>query len=305
MRGKKGSYYDGGHRVPFFLRWPAGELTGARDIDELTLHVDILPTLIDLCKLQYDTSQKFDGRSLGPLLRSELSQFPDDRVHFLQYRQSTDPPEKWTNAIITRQWRLVYGHELYDIKTDPQQQHDVSDQYPGIVHTLRAAHERWWEEIEPGLAEYCPISIGNTAENPTRLDAMDVMGDVAWHQTHIVLAKKSTGRWMVDVEQPGTYRFYLRRWPAEIDLPIHAAVSPEEAQELIYAGDRGACTIIQPAYALLKLFEIELQHPVQPEEKNSEFTIEVTQAGITPLEAWFIDENGQHQGAYYVYIERL
>jgi arylsulfatase A-like enzyme len=47
--GGKGSEYDGGHRVPFFLRWPAGDLTEGRDVTPITAHVDVLPTLIDLC----------------------------------------------------------------------------------------------------------------------------------------------------------------------------------------------------------------------------------------------------------------
>ena len=48
MRGIKGSEYDGGHRVPCFFRWP-GHLPGGKDVDAVTAHIDILPTLIDLC----------------------------------------------------------------------------------------------------------------------------------------------------------------------------------------------------------------------------------------------------------------
>ena len=51
MRGRKGSPYEGGHRVPCFLHWPAGKLTGGRDVDGLSAHLDLLPTLIDLCGL--------------------------------------------------------------------------------------------------------------------------------------------------------------------------------------------------------------------------------------------------------------
>ena len=82
------------------------------------------------------------------------------------------------------------------------------------------------------LEQLCPISLGNDAENPTGLDAMDVLGDVAWNQTAIASAQKSTGRWCVDVEQAGTYRFRLRRWPEELELPLDEAISPEEGQEL-------------------------------------------------------------------------
>lgn len=45
MRGRKASNYDDGHRVPFFIYWPGGQLTGGRDVDRLTAHFDLLPTL--------------------------------------------------------------------------------------------------------------------------------------------------------------------------------------------------------------------------------------------------------------------
>ncbi|MBM4081115.1 MAG: arylsulfatase, partial [Planctomycetes bacterium] len=119
MRGKKGSYYDGGHRVPFLVRWPAGGLNGGRDIAEMSLHIDLLPTFIDLCGLKPPPGVVFDGLSLAPLLRGERAALPGDRFEFVQYRQSTEAPDKWTNAVMTRRWRLVRGQELYDIKADP------------------------------------------------------------------------------------------------------------------------------------------------------------------------------------------
>src|SRR5690606_15740514 len=52
MRGRKGSEYDGGHRVPFAIRWPAG-LPGDRNLDQLLAHIDVLPTLVDLAGLRF------------------------------------------------------------------------------------------------------------------------------------------------------------------------------------------------------------------------------------------------------------
>jgi arylsulfatase A-like enzyme len=62
MTGKKSAYHDGGHRVPFFLRWPAGDMQGGRDIGTLAAHVDVMPTLIDICELKQSTAT-FDGKS--------------------------------------------------------------------------------------------------------------------------------------------------------------------------------------------------------------------------------------------------
>ncbi len=308
MRGKKWSYYDGGHRVPFFLRWPGGGLGGGRgggrDVDEMSLHIDVLPTFIDLCGLAAPDVD-FDGRSFAPLLRGDRTSLPGDRVHFLQYRQDTVPPEKWTNAVMTRRWRLVRGKELYDIKADPEQRQDVAADHPGEVKRLRSAHDAWWDEISPGLETYCPITLGDPAENPARLCAMDVLGDVAWHQTHITQAKESTGTWAVEIARPGRYRFSLRRWPAERDLAIDGLIPPEEARTLIYAPEDARSEAIRPALARLLLFDEERSEPLESGDKTAEFSLAIRRTGTTVLNASFIDENGDIQGAYYVDVERL
>jgi len=305
MRGKKGSFYDGGHRVPFFIRWGAGGLTGGRDVTEMALDVDLLPTFIDLCRLPRPEGVSFDGTSVAALLRGRRDRLDDDRVHFLQNRQSTEPPPKWHGAIMTRRWRLIGGEELYDMADDPGQRRDVADRRPDVVARLREAFEAWYAEIEPHLSEYCPIVIGSDMENPTRLDAMDVMGDVAWHQTHIVLAQKSTGRWTVEVDRPGRYQFRLRRWPEELDLPIDAGVSPEEARRHIHATDDGAHNTMHPTAARLRLFDSEQTQPVAPGEKEATFEMEVDRTGVTTLDAWFRGDDGEERGAYYVYVQRF
>ena len=306
MRGKKGSYYDGGHRVPFFIRWPKADITGGTDIDEIGLHVDVLPTLIDLCGLDGPQGVAFDGTSLSPLLLEGQAKLPDDRVHFLQYRQYTEIPEMWTNAVITRQWRLVRGEELFDIKQDPGQRTDVASQFPDIVSRLRQAHEAWWAEISPRLTEYCPISIGHDAENPTRLCSMDVLGDVAWNQGHILAAQKSTGKWAVDVDRPGDYRFSLRRWPEELDLPIDAELSDEQADQIApFQKDQLPVRTMSPRSARLGLFGEEQTVGVDPGQREAVFDRTIDQSGTTQLEGWFTDESGDDCGAYYVSVERL
>jgi len=304
MRGRKGSYYDGGHHVPFFIRWPNGNIQGGHNINEMILHIDLLPTFIELCELNIPNGVKFDGISVAGLLTGTKDSLPD-RVHFLQYRQNTNPPEKWTNAVMTKKWRLVRGNELYNIKVDPEQRNNIAEEHPQVVEQLRKAHEKWWDEVNPSLNQYCPITLGNDAENPTRLDAMDVMGDVAWNQGHIILAKKSTGRWTVDVEKTGKYRFSLRRWPEELGLPIDTCISPEEAQKNIYTYETEKYNTIKPVSALLKIFNHENILSVGQGDKEVTFEILIEETGITQLEAWFIDGNEKRQGAYYIYVERV
>ncbi|MBI3854861.1 MAG: arylsulfatase, partial [Planctomycetes bacterium] len=79
MRGKKIDLYDGGHRVPCFIRWPAGGLRPPGDIADLTVVQDILPTLLDLCGVKANLAGA-SGVSLAPLLRGEPMMKLADRM---------------------------------------------------------------------------------------------------------------------------------------------------------------------------------------------------------------------------------
>ncbi len=105
MRAFKGSEYDGGHRVPCFIRWP-GTLTGGRDVSKVTAHIDLLPTLIDLCSLKKPDKVEFDGKSLRQLLANDKPDWPE-RTLFV-HSQRIDHPEKWRKSALscmTDRWR--------------------------------------------------------------------------------------------------------------------------------------------------------------------------------------------------------
>ncbi|RMD85220.1 MAG: Cerebroside-sulfatase, partial [Lentisphaerae bacterium] len=148
MRGKKGSFYDGGHRVPFFLRWANGELVD-RDIYDLLDHTDLFPSFISLCQLSLPREVEFDGLDVSPTLSGKKQEELRERVCFVQNRQATEAPLKWHNLVMTPEWRLIHGKELYHIKTDPGQNRDLAAQYPEVVERLRQAHEAWWERVDP------------------------------------------------------------------------------------------------------------------------------------------------------------
>ncbi|MFO7945248.1 MAG: Cerebroside-sulfatase, partial [Armatimonadota bacterium] len=175
--------------------------------------------------------------------------------------------------------------------SDPGQTIDVAEHYPDVVRRLRLAHEERWNEVRPLLDEYCPISIGADEENPTRLNAMDVMGDVAWNQPHIRAAQRSTGRWAVEVEKAGHYTFELQRWPKELGLPIDAELQEMES------------SAIHPSRARLSVGHFEATTEVPEGAESVTFEADL-QPGRADLDAWFINDDDEERGAYYVYIER-
>jgi arylsulfatase A-like enzyme len=290
MRGAKGSLFDGGHRVPCFIRWPGGGLEGGHDVDTLTAHVDLLPTLVEFCRLKEPGGFPLDGRSLAPLLRGETVRWPD-RALFVQYRQSADPPTMWRGAVMTQQWRLIGGRRLYDIQADPGQRDDVAAEHPKVVARLRKAYQAWWEGASKRFDEYCRIVLGSEQENPARLTAFDWHTRTPWNQGHIRAGMAANGFWAVDVARAGEYEFALRRWPPEIDVPITAAVDGGKA--------------IDATRARLTIADVDETKTIPAEATEVRFRVKLN-AGPAKLQTWLVDgDSGDSRGAYYVLVSRL
>jgi arylsulfatase A-like enzyme len=153
MRGSKGGPYQGGTRVPAFFRWQ-GVLRAGADVDKLAAHIDLFSTLAELAGAQIPAGIKLDGRSLVPLLQDPHADWPDRYifVHQGRWPRGQAAQSKYQNcAVRNSRFRLVNNKELYDIKNDPGETTNVIAQYPEVVEEMRAAYDRWWEEILPAL----------------------------------------------------------------------------------------------------------------------------------------------------------
>ncbi len=306
MRGLKGSQYEGGHRVPCFLRWPAGDIKGGKDVKQLTAHVDLIPTFMDLLGLEMKEKLKLDGTVISPLLRGEEG---DDRFAervIITDTQRDEWPEKWKkSATMQGKWRLINQDELYDISLDPSQHNNIAAEHPEKVEALQKAYEAWWAELEPGFQKLSRALIG---ENESSImlyghDWHDIVdnfgnkGDAAWHQNHIRNARLVNGDWAVEIAQAGTYEFELWRWPEETNLPIGADL-PEKAAvpggKTIPAGQALAIKT-----AGIQIADQEMTKAVPADAKSISFQLEL-EAGPTLLKTFFEGEGDLRLGAYYV-----
>jgi arylsulfatase A-like enzyme len=205
MRGLKGSVYQGGIRVPCFVRWP-GMIDPGTTVDRIAAHIDLLPTLLELAGASVPDS--IDGHSLLPLLRGTSSNWPD-RTLFTQWHRGEAPEPFRNSAVRTQQWKLVDGKELYDIQSDPGEKRDLAFTQPDRVQHLRASYRRWFADVS-GTRGYAPprIAIGTPEENPVVLTRQDWRGSRAgWDPT-------SVGHWEVDVRRPGKYSIRVDMDPA-------------------------------------------------------------------------------------------
>ncbi len=309
MRGTKGSEYDGGHRVPFFIHWPRGGLSGGRDVDRLAAHVDVLPTLLELCGIPMPPSIAFDGTSLKPLLAGPPPEEWPDRI-LVTDSQRLRHPVKWRkSSVMTQQYRMINGKELYDIGEDPGQQHDIAGAHPEVMERLRSFYEAWWEELEPTFERTVESYLGHPRSPEVRLTCHDWItdGSTPWNQRAIRSAARApnvTGFWPVRIVEEGDYEVELRRWPREIDHPIAAGLPPGED----VPGERAFRAVPGVAFpavkASLKLGGMHLEMDVAAEASSVSFRLPL-QAGSDRLVGRFHDEEGNAMGAYYAYVKLL
>jgi arylsulfatase len=301
MRAQKIGLYDGGHRVPCFLRWPNGGLRGPGDVGALTTCQDLLPTLTELCGLSLPAGARFDGLSLAKLFRGEVERLPERMVVVQFSRMDVPEPKQGDAAVLWDRWRLIKEDELYDIGSDPGQKTDVARTHPEVVARMRAYYARWWSEVATRVNELSRIPVGSDAQDPTLLSACDWQ-DVFLDQSRQVrqgLAR--SGAWGLAVERAGVYEIALRRWPVEADLPI-AAGAPEHRVE---DGTYPAGVALPIARARLRIGAVEQARPVGALDKAVTFRVGL-EAGNTQLQTWFDDAEGRELcGAYYVYLHRV
>jgi len=303
MRGHKTEYYEGGHRVPCFIRWPAGKLRSAGDVADLTQSQDVLPTLVELCGLTKPSEATFDGQSLAKLLRGQPQAELDGRKLVVQYGiwQEYLGPTKWNCAVMCDKWRLVGGKELYNIKTDPGQSHDLAEGNPKLVATLREHYEAWWAKTEPLAREFQPIHLGTEHESPTYLGSQDWVAPNTSNAPSIREGIQQNGPWHVLAVRAGTYEFALQRWPREANAGVTESVPAFKGK----LGEYKAGVALPIAKARLKVADCDESQPVGAGDKAVVFRVKLP-AGRTTLQTWFYDAAGRELcGAYYVYVTRL
>jgi hypothetical protein len=302
MRGLKGSEYNGGHRVPFFIHWRDGDLNVGRDVDQITSYTDVLPTLIELCGLD-GPSVDYDGTSIVPLLSEKGSDWTE-RIVITDTQREDLPVKGKRSAVMTDTWHLIRGEELYNMDTDPGQTTNVALEHPEIVKKLRDAYEFWWEDISVDFDEYCEIIIDNKKENPVCIRSHDwhSTGVPPWNQRQIRSGMLGNGFWVLDVAEAGTYEFALRRWPVETGLPLNGSLPPGEA---VPGGvPQPAGVSLQFTKARIQVGEEEKSTRVDPDQQDVRFSFDLN-PGEFNMQTWLEDKEGTSRGAYYVYVRKL
>ncbi|MEZ7985009.1 MAG: arylsulfatase [Pseudomonadales bacterium] len=301
MRGFKASVYEGGHRVPLFIHWPEGNLGEPRDIDTLSAHFDLMPTLLDAANIR--SPKSVDGISLLSLMQASVE--PKPRTLFVTNQRVDIPSIERPTVVMTDRWRYVMDGEnnlaeLFDIEKDPAQTTDVKAQHPKVVKKLEKAFDRWWRSVtKQGFARQ-RIIVGNSNENPVRLTSMD------WMEA------TSTGEvpWFPGFQRPED-SFYPASWIGREasfrPLPwyINAETSGQYQVDL-YLKDQSAAAPIARKYALLEINGERQVVSVKRLASGVAFDVQLKQGPIT-MKGWFADDKAGQKNtvpAFYAYVNK-
>lgn len=282
MRGWKGSAWDGGHRVPCFWHWPKGNLTGGRDVTELSAHIDVLPTLVNLLELEKPEGPIVDGLPLTQPLQGVQEEIWPDRTLFVHVQRAFLPP-KWDNsACMNQKWRLVDGKQLYDIQADPGQKTDIAADQPKVVEKLRSDYETWWASLKTDMEQTSRFHIGGK-ENPMTLMSHDWLmpgkEQAAWNQKHVLRGDLINGPWAFDVKKAGEYEITLYRWPAQLNKAMDCV------KARLTIGEFDNSQVIEKS-AIKATFQVKLE------------------AGPVMLKTWLTRADEKEHGAYFVEVKR-
>ena len=178
LRGRKGSTWEGGVRVPFLARWP-GRVPAGKTISGVGSAMDMVPTLARLCGAELPAAP-LDGIDIWPMLsgktgeveREVLLHFDDVHVQCARWKQWKLHVARYNTA---RYYPAPSGGvinlplaspELYNLETDPDESFDVAPENPQVVKEILARLERVMATLpEPIRLAYAETKASKTARS--------------------------------------------------------------------------------------------------------------------------------------------
>ena len=314
LRAKKGSHYDGGHRVPCFIRWPNGAMGGGdgREIGSLTAVADLFPTFVELFDLNRpEGGQPIHGSSWKTMFLDQ-----DDALEtrtwivdtqrkkdLIKWHKSSVMQDQVVDGKISHKWRLTRQNaqsefELYDVINDRAQENNVLAKHPEVVKELKSHYEEWWQEISSQTNDYCPAVIGVQPETILYSHDWITKNGSPWHQNNVLNGNPGSGISAVRFAKAGRYRVELRRWPREDGGAIDGRDSK---------GRGTAHKIVKATLAIKGVGDWETAVPSGENHAAFEVDIEADhEAKDTTLKTTLVDDTGKVvTGAFYVYISEL
>ena len=161
FRGWKLTNFEGGLRVPLFVKWPKQVAAGAR-VKKPVAHIDLMPTLVAAADAKMPQSLKIDGVDILPLATGREGAAWDRKTLFWQ--------SGYYRVVRHEDWKLQVSDNpkkawLFNLANDPTEQNDLASREPEKLAELKAllaAHKASAREpLYPFVAEM-PVTVDKT-----------------------------------------------------------------------------------------------------------------------------------------------
>ena len=153
LRGFKGTYWEGGIRIPFIVSWPAQLPKGKRFAHSVT-SLDLLPTFLAASGGKVDPAWQMDGVDLLPYLTGDRTESPHELLFWRFWRVAVAMEGPWKLVRVAEnplkeQRKLLAPVMLINLDKDPAETTNVASEYPEKTKYLLSKLVEW----EQGLSQ--------------------------------------------------------------------------------------------------------------------------------------------------------
>ena len=218
MKGRKAKVDEGGVRVPFFI-YQKHRISGGKSIEGEIAHIDLLPTLNELCNLEGFDADEIDGKSFASVLLNNEKPLPRILYQTLYYDDAFFMSKK---SIRNERFRIIEENDrpvrMYDMNNDPCQETDIYSQNKHVGDSLMNIFNNWFDKRKINIgAEPIIIGIDGQDREVFYADESFITGNLdysisaKYNPSYIKGWKsvKDSAIWEVDVIKPGKYNVFM------------------------------------------------------------------------------------------------
>ena len=242
MRGAKGSVHEGGCRVPCYIRWP--QRIEPSKIQQITAHIDLLPTLAGWCDVDLPGSLELDGQDLSQLIAEGHDGSLQDRC-LLTIRHQSDVGMQFHRAAARdKQFRLTIENgkpALFDLLADPGQKVDLAKQMPERVAQMRTPIDRYWSEVAASIQQLSAVPV--MSQRPTYIPSVEAVlhgkpgfaYGISWAHGWVDNWTEPDDRlvWRIAVQDPGRYEVWLHSVCDSDDENVTATIDQQSVSSQV------------------------------------------------------------------------
>lgn len=217
MKGWKGSIHEGGMRVPLFMKL-GNYFQSGKIIKPISCHMDLLPTILELCNIPFQAKNPLDGKSLVPLLLDQELVWPNRQIYHIQ---NNGKESVLNSSLRNEQHRFVLNRDssmmLFDMQNDPGQHKNIIEQNPDLKNKYLNDLNNWFSEVTSQGIAPPPIPVGYKKGGHTVIPAPEAFrfggnikfkGKMGWANDYFINwnSKDDFIEWKIDVAESGSYK---------------------------------------------------------------------------------------------------